>query len=134
MTLSTDAGAIVRAVVEGITAQVAALASVFATDLGSPLTSLRVDGGLTSSRTLMQAQADLLQVPVEVFPSPHATPLGAAALAQMALDHTVALADVLPQWRPSAIFEPSWSADRAAGFMAGWLAAAELSAVPGGVS
>ena len=35
-------------------------------DLGRPLTALRVDGGLTRSRLLMQAQADLLQVPVEV--------------------------------------------------------------------
>ena len=134
MTLSTDAGAIVRAVVEGIAAQVAALASVFATDLGRPLTSLRVDGGLTASRALMQAQADLLQVPVEVFPSPHATPLGAAALARMALDPTMALADALPPWRPTATFEPRWSADRAAGFMARWLAAAELSTVSGGAS
>ena len=34
----------------------------------------------------MQAQADLLQVPVEVYPSAHATPLGAAACARLALE------------------------------------------------
>ena len=48
-------------------------------DAGRPLERLRVDGGLTRSATLMQAQADLLQSPVECYPSPDATALGAAA-------------------------------------------------------
>ena len=52
---------------EGIAASVALLAGAVAADLGGPLTSLRVDGGLTRSRLLMQAQADLLQLPVEVY-------------------------------------------------------------------
>ena len=70
----------------GDAAQVAALAELVADDLGQPLTRLRVDGGLTRSAVLMQAQADLARIPVEVYPSAHATPLGAAACARMALD------------------------------------------------
>ena len=58
---------------EGIAAQVAALAELVADDLGQPLTRLRVDGGLTRSHVLMQAQADLARIPVEVYPSAHAT-------------------------------------------------------------
>jgi len=58
---------------------VALAAPRLAADLGAPLTALRVDGGLTRSAALMQSQADLLGVPVEVYPSPHATALGAAA-------------------------------------------------------
>ena len=57
-----------------------------ATTSAQPLTRLRVDGGLTRSAVLMQAQADLAQLPVEVYPSPHATALGAAACARLALD------------------------------------------------
>ena len=53
-------------------------------DLGKPLSSLRVDGGLTRSRLLMQAQADLLQVPVLICRSVDATALGVAALAAAA--------------------------------------------------
>src|SRR4029450_2062298 len=49
--------------------------------LGGPLARLRVDGGLTRSRILMQTQADLLQAPVEVYVSPDATALGVAGLA-----------------------------------------------------
>ncbi|MBV9380461.1 MAG: carbohydrate kinase, partial [Streptosporangiaceae bacterium] len=51
--LSTRRGHIVRAVAEGIAASVALLAGAAAADLGAPLTSLRVDGGLTRSRLLL---------------------------------------------------------------------------------
>ncbi len=62
--------------------QVALLARATAQDLGTPIETLRVDGGLTQSRLLMQTQADLLQAPVEVFASPHATALGVAQFAR----------------------------------------------------
>ena len=83
--LSTERGHIARAVAEGIAASVALLAAAAAADLGRPLTALRVDGGLTRSRVLLQAQADLLQVPVLASRSPDATALGVAALASLAL-------------------------------------------------
>jgi glycerol kinase len=83
--LSTRRGHIARAVAEGIAASVALLAEAVAADLGRPLTSLRVDGGLTRSRVLLQAQADLLQVPVRASRTPDATALGVAALASLAL-------------------------------------------------
>ena len=83
--LSTGRGHLARAVAEGIAASVALLAGAAAADLGGPLTSLRVDGGLTRSRVLLQAQADLLQVPVLASRTPDATALGVAALASLAL-------------------------------------------------
>jgi glycerol kinase len=83
--LSTERGHIARAVAEGIAASVALLAEAVTADMGAPLTALRVDGGLTRSRVLLQAQADLLQVPVLVSGTPHATALGVAALARLAL-------------------------------------------------
>lgn len=123
--LDTDRGALVRAVVEGVAAQVAALVEAVDADLGRPLDVLRVDGGLTRSAALMQAQADLLQRPVEVYASPHATALGAAALAQLAADPGASLADVAWPWTPAAVYEPRWSADRAELFRARWLDAVD---------
>ena len=73
---ATQPAHVVRSTVEGLAAQVALLARAVAADLGRPLARLRVDGGLTRSRVLMQMQADLLQVPVEVAASPHATAAG----------------------------------------------------------
>ena len=90
--LSTGRGHIARAVAEGIAASVALLAGAAAADLGGPLTSLRVDGGLTRSRVLLQAQADLLQVPVLASRTPDATALGVAALASLALGEAGAAA------------------------------------------
>ena len=81
--LGTEPGHLARAVAEGIAASVALLVSAAVLDLGRPLTSLRVDGGLTRSRLLVQAQADLLQVPVVVHRSADATALGVAALARL---------------------------------------------------
>ncbi len=73
-----------------------------------------MDGGLTRSRVLMQVQADLLGLPVEVYGSPDATALGVGAVARLGLDPTLALDDALPHWTPSAVYEPSIGADQAA--------------------
>ena len=47
--------------------------------------ALRVDGGLTKNRHLMQRQADLLGMPVELGPSSEARVTGTAALAGIAI-------------------------------------------------
>jgi glycerol kinase len=127
MTLSSGRGHLVRALLEGIAAQVAGLAGLIAADLGGPLTRLRVDGGLTRSGVLMQAQADLAQIPVEVYPSAHATPFGAAACARLALDPAAGLADVTGGWKPEHTYQPAWPASRAAGHLARWKQAAEAT-------
>ncbi len=120
LSLATTRGQLVRAVIEGLAATVAALVAVMADDTGTRPTTLRVDGGLTHSRVLMQAQADILQVPIEVYPSAHATALGAATLASLAVASTATLAEALSPWSPVTVYEPHWSADRAADFMAMW--------------
>lgn len=121
--LGTGSGHVVRALIEGIAAQVAHLASLVRADLGTPLTRLRVDGGLTRSTALMQAQADLCQVPVDVYPSAHATPLGAAACARLALEPGLDvgdLPDLVGSWTAEQTYHPSWSLDRAESFLDRW--------------
>ncbi|MEV7526092.1 FGGY family carbohydrate kinase [Streptomyces sp. NPDC091371] len=104
--LDTTAGHLVRALCDGIAAQVAELADAVAADLGTPLTALRVDGGLTRSALLMQAQADLLQIPVEVSALPDVTALGVGAVARLGLDPSLTVHEAVPEWRPSAVYEP----------------------------
>jgi glycerol kinase len=125
MTLSSGRGNLVRALLEGIAAQVTALAELVGTDLGRPLTRLRVDGGLTRSTVLMQAQADLTQLPVDVYPSLHATALGAAACARLALDPSLSPAEAVGTWTPVHTYEPLWSADHAADHLNRWRRAAD---------
>ncbi|GGR84571.1 MULTISPECIES: FGGY family carbohydrate kinase [Streptomyces] len=112
--LDTTAGHLVRALCEGIAAQVAELAEAAAGELGAPLDTLRVDGGLTRSALLMQTQADLLQRPVEVSALPDATALGAAALARLGADPGLRVEDALPDGRPAAVYEPRIPAGQAA--------------------
>lgn len=127
MTLSTRPEHLVLAVVQGIAAQVAELVDLVAADTGEPFTRLRVDGGLTRSRTLLAATANLLQLPVEVYPSPHATPLGAAALARLATEPALGIEDAVGTWTPSAVVEPAWTADQAGAFRDRWRAALAIS-------
>ncbi|MFF7604197.1 FGGY family carbohydrate kinase [Streptomyces parvulus] len=111
--LDTTPGHLVRALCEGIAAQVAELADAAAADLGTPLTALRVDGGLTRSSLLMQTQADLLQLPVEVSALPDATALGAGALARLGADPSLTVADALPRTGPTTVYEPRVGTDEA---------------------
>ncbi|MFG3346112.1 FGGY family carbohydrate kinase [Streptomyces sp. NPDC048018] len=112
--LDTGPGQLVRALCEGIAAQVVELAGAAAADLGAPLTALRVDGGLTRSALLMQTQADLLQCPVEVSALPDATALGVAAVARLGTEPGLAVHEAVPEWKPSAVYEPRITADEAA--------------------
>jgi len=106
---------------------VAWLARAAGADLGRPLERLRVDGGLTRSRTLLQVQADLLQAPVEVYPSPHATALGVAAFARLGLSGGDQVTTELPEWQAAAVVEPHISADEAEQRLQSWRAAAEAT-------
>jgi glycerol kinase len=121
MTLATGPNEIVAAVLEGLAAQVALLVRAAEADLGSPLTVLRVDGGLTQSDVLMQLQADLLQIPVELFASPDATALGIAALARQGLRG----GPLTPLTQASGDrFEPTMSEEQAGTRLARFTAAA----------
>jgi len=123
MTLSTGRGHLVLALLQGIAAQIGELVSAIQADTSSAatrLTRLRADGGLTRSTVLMQAVADILQVPVDVYPSPHATALGAAALAELSLHPDKGLRGVVPAWTPAATYEPTWSMARAAECRSAW--------------
>jgi glycerol kinase len=71
---------------------------------------LRVDGGATANDFLMQFQADVLGIPVEVARERETTALGAAALAL----------GVTPQAQPGRRYEPRTSEDEAERLYAGW--------------
>ena len=127
MTLSTRPEHIILAVLQGIAAQIAELLALVDADFGTPISRLRVDGGLVNCETLIQATADLAQVPLDVYPSPHATALGAAALGRIALDGDVTIHNAVPDWQPVRTFEPRWTSDRARNYLAQWRAAVASS-------
>jgi glycerol kinase len=72
----------------------------------------------------MQAQADLLQAPVEVYPSADATALGVGALARLGGGGAKTPAEAVGDWSPVAVFEPRLAAAEAEERLARWNAAA----------
>ena len=114
---------LVRAVIDGLAGSVALLARSVAADIGGPLAALRVDGGLTRSRLLLQAQADLLQLPVEVCRTPDATALGVAALARLGTGAAASLDEAVGPAEAGSVVEPRIGPDQAAERLAAFEAA-----------
>jgi glycerol kinase len=131
LSLATSREDLVSAVVWGIAAQVATLAQAISADLGEPLLRLRVDGGLTRSRALLQAQADLLQIPVEVYPAADATALGVAAVARLGAGGARSPEDAVGAWTPSQVVEPAMAAGNAGERLERFRGAAEMVAEMG---
>ena len=108
LTRGTGRAEIARAALEAIAFQTADV--VVAMDL--PVPALRADGGATRNAWLMQFQADILGMPVEVAGDSEMTALGAAALAGLAVGVWSGLDEVAAAWRLGARYEPPWAATR----------------------
>ena len=68
---------------------------------------LRADGGASRNAFLMQLQADLLRVPVEVVAEKESTAIGAAALAGLAVGVWKSPAEVAALVARGPTYEPS---------------------------
>jgi len=120
LTRGTTAGHLARAALEGIAFQVADVLDVMKEDSGIALDELRVDGGAACNNTLMQFQADILQVPVVRPKVTETTALGAAYLAGLAVGFWKDQSEVSKAWQPDRRFEPAKSADEVAQRRAKW--------------
>ena len=127
LTRGTNAGHIARAALEGIAHQVADLAEAMATDAGSGIAELRVDGGAAANDLLMQFQADMLRIPVLRPKGLETTALGAAYLAGLAVGFWGSVDDINRNWRVERVFEPQMPADRASEHRGRWAAAVDRS-------
>jgi glycerol kinase len=120
LTRGTTAGHIARAALEGIAFQVADVLSAMEADSKIKLTELRVDGGASANNTLMQFQADLLDVPVIRPAILETTALGAAYLAGLAVGFWRDEAEIFAQWRVGHTFEPAMKRDQRETLRARW--------------
>ncbi|HYE03150.1 MAG TPA: FGGY-family carbohydrate kinase, partial [Phycisphaerales bacterium] len=85
LTRGTNRAHLVRAALEAMAYQSLDVARAMENDSGIGLASLRADGGAARNAFLMQFQADMLGVPVEVPEITETTALGAAYLAGLAV-------------------------------------------------
>lgn len=124
--LNHDRSHIAAAVVDGIAAAIADLLAAVKSD-GVRITQLRVDGGLTQSKKLMQMQADLAQIPVEVFAHPDATAIGVGFLAALATGEVKSISEFDRYWQPAQIYLPKISSDQAQHYLSRWRTIQEVS-------
>jgi glycerol kinase len=127
ITRGTKAAHIARAALDSIAFQVADLAEAMRSDAGGSLVELRVDGGASVNDTLLQLQADFLQLPVVRPKVTETTALGAAYLAGLATGVWKDRGAVADHWQIDRRFEPKMPADRAAKLRARWSEAVERS-------
>jgi glycerol kinase len=114
MDLSTGRAEIVRAALDGVASRVVEVVRAMERDASLRIERLRVDGGLTGSRALMQAQADLLGVPVEVCAEPEATVMGAAWLGLRTVGAWTSDDEIVRRVKVAQVHAPSISADERA--------------------
>ncbi len=107
LTRGTGRAHFARAALESIAFQTADLFDAMNLDSGTEISEIRVDGGATENRLLMQVQADLLQIPVICAQTRETTALGAAYLAGLATGFWESKEELGRQWRASDRFEPS---------------------------
>ena len=126
LTRGTTKAHLARAALEGIAFQVTDAVRAQERATGSRLPSLKADGGAVANRWLMQFQADLLGVPVEVSEVAETTALGAAYLA--GLESGIwDLEGIASRWRSAATFEPAMERGEAERLQERWAAAVERS-------
>jgi glycerol kinase len=83
-------------------------------------TLLRADGGASANSFLMQFQADVLGIPVEVSAEREMTAIGAAALAGLATGVWRSRNELATKWRAAARYEPQLDRREAESLLADW--------------
>jgi glycerol kinase len=127
ITRGTSVGHIVRAALESMAYQSRDVIEAMKQDAQVELDSLKVDGGAAVNNTLMQFQADILNVRVQRPVVSETTALGAAYLAGLAVGFWKDLADVERNWLIDRTFIPSMTDARRVELCHGWSRAVSRS-------
>jgi glycerol kinase len=125
LTQGTTRNHLVRATLEAIAYQVRDVIETMGTEAGLQVPLLRVDGGGTANEFLMQFQADILGVPIQVAAVAETTALGAAYLAGLATGLWRGTGELAKNWRATRVYEPNMSIDQREVLYAGWKRAVE---------
>lgn len=113
ITRGTTSAHLTRAALESIALQSMDIMRAMEADSGISIQELRVDGGASNNRVLLQFQADILDTKVVKSKCSEATAVGAAYLAGLAVGYWSNVEEIQRQWQIGQIFEPQKMVDRA---------------------
>ena len=120
LTRGTTRAHIARAALECIAYQTADVIDAMCKEAGIGLTELRADGGAAVNSFLMQFQADILNVPVDVPQIHETTALGAALLAGLAVGIWPDRETLAARWKLAQRYEPAMTSDQRQNLRTGW--------------
>jgi glycerol kinase len=123
ITRGTTRAHIARAALESICYQTRDVVETMERESGIRLQELRADGGAVVNSFLMQFQADILGVPVEVPAVTETTSLGAAYLAGLAAGFWESREELDAKWKMARRYEPQMDASQREELYARWLKA-----------
>lgn len=112
ITRGTSSAHFVRAALESIAFQNMDVLKAMEADSGISIKELRVDGGATVNKLLMQFQSDILNVKVVKSKISELTAAGAAYLAGLAVNYWTSLEDIQDKWQLEQVFEPKGMSSR----------------------
>jgi glycerol kinase len=127
ITRGTKRAHIIRAAQESIAYQVMDLLSAMEKDLRVTMTELKVDGGASRDKFLMQFQADVCRASIVRPVVRETTALGAACLAGITTGFWKDRDEVKNRWRRDIVFQPEMSAEKREKLVALWHRAVERS-------
>ncbi len=111
LTRFVNKGHIARAVLEATAFQTREVVEAMNADSGVPLKELKVDGGMVVNETLMQFQADLLDVDVVRPKVAETTALGAAYAAGLAVGYWKSEDDIRNNWGEDKRWSPQMDSE-----------------------
>src|ERR671933_2767359 len=106
ITRGTTRAHLARAALESMCYQTRDAVEAMGDDSGMKIPTFRADGGAAANRWMMQFQADILGVPVEVPETLETTALGAAYLAGLAIGFWTDQEELKSRWRLRRRYEP----------------------------
>lgn len=125
MTRGTTNAHIARAVLESIALESYDLFRCMQNDSGVPIRELRVDGGASKSRFLMQFQSDLIRCSVCRPACVETTAMGAAMLAGMAVGMWESVEELDELWKAQTEFTPAMEQEKTEKMILRWHRAVE---------
>ena len=120
LTRGTTRAHLARAALESMCYQTRDAVEAMRDDAGTDIPTFRADGGAAANRWMMQFQADILGIPVEVPETLETTALGAAYLAGLATGFWQDKDELKSRWRLRRRYEPQMGEEERERLYARW--------------
>ena len=120
LTRFVNKGHLARAALEATAFQTREVLDAMVKDSGVAISELRVDGGMVVNDTLMQFQADILDMPVVRPQVIETTALGAAYAAGLAAGYWQSLDDIVENWSANKRWHPAMDREKSGSLHRFW--------------